>query len=56
MVSRVEGLLHFEKINYQGGVDYMHWYHIVEGDVILVLLLRGILYVSKIDVVLILFI
>jgi len=33
MVSRVEGLLHFENINYQGGVDYMHWYHIVERDV-----------------------
>jgi hypothetical protein len=33
MVSKVEGLFHFENINFQGRADYMHQYHPVEKDV-----------------------
>jgi hypothetical protein len=33
MVSRVEGLFHFENINLQGKADYMHQYHLAKRDV-----------------------
>jgi hypothetical protein len=55
-VSKVEGLFHFENINFQGKVNYMHQYHIVERDVHPSLALGKHLYFSKIVVVLILFI
>jgi hypothetical protein len=32
-VSRVEGLFHFENINFEGRVDYRHRYHPIERDV-----------------------
>ncbi len=32
-ISKMEGLLHFENIKFQGKANYMHWYHLVEKDV-----------------------